>query len=264
MYSQTACNGNTHSSVPGLLDNNVTAHFAEIVAAPLAAARAAGIPFKIGEGNSISCGGRAGVSDVFAAALWAVDILFTAAALGLQRWNFHGMPQGPYSAIAFAGASNVPQVRPLYYGLLAFAAATGSAGGSARMLSTRTLASSNEYLRCWSVWDAAANATRVVVLHKDPRAAPGSSAAVTLSTQGSGGALLSARGSLVRLAAGPKGMLAQWQDGITWQGQTWSGSADGTPAGAPASEAVTADASGNFAFALPAASLAVLTIDMAF
>ena len=261
-YSQTACHGNTHSSVPGLLSNNITARFAAEVAAPLAAARAAGIPFKIGEGNSVSCGGRAGVSDVFASALWAMDILFTAADLGLQRWNFHGMPAGPYSAIAYANAStNAPSVRPLFYGLLAFAAATGSAGGSASVLAAATVASSNEYIRCWSVWDAAANATRVVVLHKDPAAR--GSAAVTVSTRGSG-ALLSARGSLVRLLGGAKGMLAQWQDGITWQGQTYSGSADGAPVGQRVEEAVQADAGGDFVFALPAASAAVLTLEMAF
>jgi hypothetical protein len=263
-YSQTACHGNKQSSVPGLLSNNVTAKFAAEVAVPLAAARAVGIPFKIGEGNSVSCGGRANVSDVFASALWAVDVLFTAAALGLQRWNFHGMPQGPYSAIAYASpSSNTPSVRPLYYGLLAFATATGSTGSSARMLPVATVASSNPYLRCWGVWDAAANATRVVVLHKDPYAAVGSSATVRLSTQGSG-VLQGQQGTLVRLEAGAKGMLAQWQDDITWQGQTFSSSTDGTPSGAPSSEAVQADASGDFVFQLPAASLAMLTLDMAF
>ena len=263
-YAQTACNGNTQSSVPGLLSNNITAKFAAEVAAPLAAARAFGIPFKIGEGNSVSCGGRAGVSDVFASALWAVDTLFTAASLGLVRFNFHGMPEGPYSAIAYEDkSSNVPNVRPLFYGLLAFATASGSTGDSAHMLRVTTVTTTNDYLRCWSVWDAAANATRIVVLNKDPHAAVGDSATVTLSTQGSG-ALLSPQGKLVRLLSGAKGMLAQWSDDISWQGQTFSASEDGTPSGSPTSEAVAASAEGDFVFSVPTASLAMLTLSMAF
>ena len=41
-----------------------------------------GIPLYVGEGNSASCGGSGGVSDVFASALWAVDVLFHAAGEG--------------------------------------------------------------------------------------------------------------------------------------------------------------------------------------
>jgi hypothetical protein len=58
----------------------------------------AGIPLVIGETNSVSCGGRSGISDTFGAALWAVDYVLLGASLGLQRIFFHLGAQSEYSA----------------------------------------------------------------------------------------------------------------------------------------------------------------------
>ena len=54
-----------------------------------AAARAAGIPAQISEANSVACGGKAGVSDTPASALWALSVLGSAAATGFGRIQFH-------------------------------------------------------------------------------------------------------------------------------------------------------------------------------
>jgi hypothetical protein len=62
------------------------------------AADRAGIPLIIGETNSVSCGGRSGLSDTFGAALWAVDYVLLAASLGLQKIFFHLGAQSEYSA----------------------------------------------------------------------------------------------------------------------------------------------------------------------
>lgn len=86
------------------------------------ACAARGIPFVIGECNSASCGGQSGVSDRFASALWSLSFMATASKTGVQGMYFHGGPHGAYAAIAYDNAtSTVPEVRPLYYGMYAFA-----------------------------------------------------------------------------------------------------------------------------------------------
>ena len=64
------------------------------------------------------------MSDRFASALWAVSFLASASMAGAQAVYFHGGPGGPYAAIAYDDVSTspgVPDVRPMYYGLYAFA-----------------------------------------------------------------------------------------------------------------------------------------------
>ncbi|KAL9084563.1 MAG: hypothetical protein Q9159_005181 [Coniocarpon cinnabarinum] len=62
------------------------------------AAIAAGAPLVMGETNSVSCGGKSGVSDTFGAALWSVDYTMLAASLGLEQIFFHLGDQSQYSA----------------------------------------------------------------------------------------------------------------------------------------------------------------------
>lgn len=106
-----------------------------------AAAQAAHVPWRMCETQSFSGGGKAGVSDTFASALWALDYLFVLAGYGCSGVNMEtgvnhlgrvskytpitGERPGPYAPA------------PEYYGLLAFAqaakgeqiAATASTGG---------------------------------------------------------------------------------------------------------------------------------------
>lgn len=55
----------------------------------VAVAKAAGKPYRMAEMNSIMCSGEPGVSDAFETALWASDILFEYAELGLEGVNLH-------------------------------------------------------------------------------------------------------------------------------------------------------------------------------
>jgi hypothetical protein len=48
------------------------------------------IPYRMTEGNTCYRGGKPGVSDVFASALWAADYLLTLASLGYAGVNLHG------------------------------------------------------------------------------------------------------------------------------------------------------------------------------
>ncbi|KAK7521874.1 uncharacterized protein IWZ02DRAFT_132050 [Phyllosticta citriasiana] len=64
----------------------------------IAAANAAGAAFVLGETNSISCGGRSGISDTFGTALWGVDYVLLAASIGIEKLAFHLGAQSEYSS----------------------------------------------------------------------------------------------------------------------------------------------------------------------
>jgi len=83
-------------------------------------ARTAGVPLRISETNSASCGGIPGVSNTFASALWAVDYLLTGAEHGASGMNFHGSMTShcnAYSPLCRTRTSGYT-ARPVYYGLL--------------------------------------------------------------------------------------------------------------------------------------------------
>lgn len=87
-----------------------------------AAAAAINVPYRMTECNSCYGGGRAGVSDTLAAALWGVDYMFQLAAAGYSGCNFHGGTGGPYSPLVEDGRGVMTyNARPLYYGMLMFA-----------------------------------------------------------------------------------------------------------------------------------------------
>ena len=58
----------------------------------LSTSRATGTGFRLDEANTVSCGGKAGVSDTFAAALWAVDYIARAMSAGAAGINLQGNP----------------------------------------------------------------------------------------------------------------------------------------------------------------------------
>ena len=83
------------------------------------AAEKAGVPFRVGETGSASMGGKEGVSDVFAAALWSVDYMFALVAKGVAGVNFHGyFSCHGYTPFCFTNGNY--HVHPMYYGLLFF------------------------------------------------------------------------------------------------------------------------------------------------
>lgn len=72
------------------------------------AVRAAGLPFRMAETNSCYRGGKPGVSDVLASALWGADLMLGLAARGCKGINFHG---GPGKQIAASNADRMPGAR---------------------------------------------------------------------------------------------------------------------------------------------------------
>lgn len=100
LYPQSSCDAaRWHRMRLDLLSNHTALWLNVSQYGPqVAAADAARTPLVLGETNSVSCGGRSGVSDTFGAALWGADYVLLAASLGLPRVYFHLGAQSQYAA----------------------------------------------------------------------------------------------------------------------------------------------------------------------
>ncbi len=85
-----------------------------------------GLPFRLAETNSCYQGGKAGVSDTFASALWGADLMYQLASAGGTGINFHGGGYGWYTPIAGTRDDGFLP-RPIFYGMLLFAQAGAGA-----------------------------------------------------------------------------------------------------------------------------------------
>jgi len=68
------------------------------------------------EGNSCFGGGKPGVRDAFASALWGADYMLPWALAGYRGINVHGGGEGLYTPIAI-GENLSTELRPLYFGM---------------------------------------------------------------------------------------------------------------------------------------------------
>jgi hypothetical protein len=90
----------------------------------MAVSRRSRIPFRMDEANSVSCGGRAGISNTFAAALWATGYIAQSMTAGVAGINLQGNPANcfGYSPVCAATAENLAggllHPQPLWYALL--------------------------------------------------------------------------------------------------------------------------------------------------
>jgi hypothetical protein len=96
----------------------------------VAVAQARGLPLRVDEMSSVACGGKRGVSNTLASALWVLDTLFAMARAGVAGVNVHTFPKAAYGLFHFHHTAEGWTVvaSPEYYGLLAFvhAAPAGS------------------------------------------------------------------------------------------------------------------------------------------
>lgn len=74
------------------------------------------VPYRMTEGNSCWDGGKPGVSDTFASALWAAGYLLTCMKRGWAGINFHGGGNGYYTPIAGSPSTGLIR-RPEYFGI---------------------------------------------------------------------------------------------------------------------------------------------------
>lgn len=139
-----------YPSISHLLSAWSSRTLAESVASSVRTAHARGVPVRIDEMNTNSCGTDDAVSKSFASALWALDALFEMARVGVDGVNIHTYPGATYELFSFTHANGNWQgvVEPEYYGMLMFAQAapagsrllsvTETRGGQVKAWATRT------------------------------------------------------------------------------------------------------------------------------
>jgi hypothetical protein len=188
---------------------------------------------------------------VFAAALWAIDTLFAHASVGVARWNMHMGPTNAYTAIAYPDmtTTDLPQVRPLFYGMWAFV--LGTAGPDARLVQAQ-VDTSDPLLKAYVTADTMGT-VRVTVIHKGVNAAVPAQACIQLP------ATSSRQGQLLWLhAPSPHS-----RDGVTLAGQTFDGSTDGRPMGTKVTQLITrATSEACFSFEIPPGSAVILVVPL--
>jgi hypothetical protein len=228
-YPYTVCEGLPPPRPSDLLADLTTKGLAASFAPHIKVAREAGVRFRMGEVNSVSCGGAPGVSDTYASALWGAAFAMQMASAGADGVDFHGgaLPgvDSHYAAFVYDRAGR-PTVRPLYYGMRLASMATAARG---RLLPV-TVAGAVPLRAFATLGDDGA----VRVLLMNPSAAAVRDVKVKGVVAGDGAA------TLVRLRAATLGATS----GLTLGGATWDGSLDGTPSGAVASEPLRPDGDG--------------------
>ncbi len=90
----------------------------------LSVSRAGTTGFRLDETNSVSCGGKAGISNTFASALWAADYIARAMQAGVVGINFQGNPTNchGYTPVCAVSAEQLAKgaidAQPEWYALL--------------------------------------------------------------------------------------------------------------------------------------------------
>ncbi len=231
----------TYPSISDLLADTASGGLAQQLTPYIGIAHRRGLPFRVDEMNSVSGGGRAGVSDTFASALWVLDALFNLAAVGVDGVNIHSLPNAAYELFTFSNPAYGWQafVHPEYYGMLLFAQAFPP---GARLLPVTVPGGP---VKVWATI-APDRHTRVVLINKDPT----TPVTVQLSLPQTSGPASVERLTAPSLAA---------TDGVTLAGQTFGDSTQtGTLAGLPQTETLH-PLGGSYAVDLPAGSAAMLT-----
>lgn len=242
-YPMSGCVRRRHSPAYATVARLLSPVMAERMAAALEpvvdAAHDAGLPIRVSELNSVDCGGRPGVSDTFATALWAPDALFALLHAGVDGVNIH-IRANTINA-PFAITPGGLDARPLLYGLLLFDRALGP---DARTVAGTVRARPALNLRAYAV-RTGTHTLHVVLLDKAPR-----SVRVALR-------LPAVAPATVQRLAAPS---AASRSGVTLGGR-WLG-ADGRWRGAAVASVVT-PRRGTYTVRLRHASAALLTVPVA-
>ncbi len=137
-------------------------------------AHRAGASFRIDEMGSVTCNGRAGVSDTAASALWVMDALFSVARDGVDGVNLHSYPGSVNGLFDFTQSGDrwTATVHPLYYGALMFARA---APAGSRLLQISS--GDQSQIRAWATLGAD-HRVRVLLINTGQRAGDGSRAVI--------------------------------------------------------------------------------------
>ncbi len=135
-----------YPTIARLLSPMAGAGMAQSLAGVITDAHRAGLPFRLTELNSVNCGGKAGVSNTFATALWAPQALFELLRAGVDGINVHIRADTINAPFKLTSAGLV--ARPLLYGLLTFVRTLGS---DPKLVATNLQARSSFWLHAWAV-----------------------------------------------------------------------------------------------------------------
>jgi hypothetical protein len=166
-YTYSACaprDSAVHPTIGRLLSERATAGAAARITPVVRLAHRAGLPFRLTEFNSVSCGGTPGVSNSFATALWAPDALFELLRAGVDGVDPHLRVGNLNAPFALSGDGLDP--RPVLYGLILFARALAH---GAQLFSLHARSTSSPHLKAWGV-RTRSGALHVLLIDKGPRA----------------------------------------------------------------------------------------------
>ncbi len=165
------CDSVPAPTIEALLSEQTREEEAQSLSRFLAVSRASGTAFRMDETNTVSCGGKGGISDTFASALWAVAYMAEAMGKGASGINFQGNPANclgyspvcaPTPARLAAGALGA---QPEWYGLLLAKMLVGDSPLPSRVLSSQNPNLSVHALR------TPGGALRFVIVDGDPSGA---------------------------------------------------------------------------------------------
>jgi hypothetical protein len=172
------CHQQPGPSIARLLSAGTRRLAANSLARYMAVSRGSRIPFRMDEANSVSCGGRAGISNTFASALWATDYISQAMAAGVTGINLEGNPANclGYSPLCATTPAHLARgtlvAQPIWYALLLARALIGD-----RPLRTASSASQPQNLAVRALRAGDGTLQFVIVSDEPPGAPP---AAVSL------------------------------------------------------------------------------------
>jgi hypothetical protein len=239
----TAPSSARYPTIGNLLSPRASEGLAHAVEPAVRAAHLRGIKVRLDEINSVACGGSPGVSDTFASALWALQVSFELARVGVDGVNFHTFPGAAYQLFSFegTGSGRTARVYPDYYGLMMFAQAAPS---GSRLLASPALRAGR--VGVWATRDRGGT-TRVVLINDSSTRAR----SVALRLPAAGGP-----GALERLTAPALDSTA----GVTLGGRSFgTQTTSGILAGRPL-DALVSRVAGRYVVRLPPASAALLTL----
>ncbi|KAJ7444823.1 hypothetical protein FB451DRAFT_1104514, partial [Mycena latifolia] len=261
MYAYSSCKpaSNAIATVPNIQNHtNITA-FVGLLAPKVVAAQKAGNDLVVGEFNSVSCSGKANVTDIFGQALWVIDTTLYAASINVSRVHIHQgatLVSQSDSQLNIPGVNGTPgfsaynlwypvdsplrgrrRANPSYVSQLFIAEAVGKSKTSRLLALDAPAGVSPDLFAAYAVYDTRQLApTRIAVINWQTfnHTMGESGAAATSVSLDISAALPRRRSATLKRLTAP-GNDETDSDLVTWAGQAWT---NGTAQGKEVLEAV--------------------------
>ena len=165
-YSACAARGApTYPTIARVLSENATAGMGRTALKVEHISDRAGLPLWLTEINSVTCGGKPGVSDTFATALWAPDALMELVQSGVESASVHVRANAINMAFSLTTKGMI--AHPLFYGMVLF---ERTLGPGARLIPLHLAAAATRHLKAWAV-RLSGGLVHILLLNKGSRPA---------------------------------------------------------------------------------------------